>query len=168
MGCCQCLWHPSSFVLMKGGWCRSRAFVPFLHRGEWLCLWVAGMGIVFACTSWVWSLGDVAWLLSVVWWSWVEQSRNITPCDIHIMFNFNMRSHADMNFELYLECYTTNVFCICLFSSEKFVMSAFFIREFVMSLFSIKKLCSVWFFIRKISSVRFFHQKVCSVPFFPF
>ena len=76
-------------------------------------LWVAGMGVVFACRSCVWSLGDVAWSLSVVWWSWVEESTSVTPCDIYIMFS--MRSHADMNFEVCLECYTTNVCCICFF-----------------------------------------------------
>ena len=89
---------------------------------------------------------------SLMWWSLVEEGRNVTPCDIHI--TFNMRSHANINFKVCLECNTTKVF---FFSLEKFVITAFFIRQFVVSLFSIRKVCSVWFFIRNICSVRFFH-----------
>ena len=32
-----------------------------------------------------------------------------------VTFTFNIRSHADVNFEVYLECYTTNVCCIRFF-----------------------------------------------------
>ena len=92
-------------------------------------MWAAGIGIVFACRSWVWSLGDVAWSLSVVWWSWVEESSNVTPCDIHeITCRRELRSLFRM---LYYECLLYPIF-----SLEKFVMSAFFIKKFVVSSFN--------------------------------
>ena len=114
---CQCL---RTSVPFRGS-SRSAAGVvpghssPFcvVVSGRRLCR--AGVGAVFACRPWVWSLGDVAWSLSVaflVWWSLVEERINVTSCDIPITFNVRSQ-YADVNFKVCLECYATKVCNVC-------------------------------------------------------
>ena len=98
------------------------------------------------------SLGDVAWSLSVaslVWWSLVEERRNVIPCDILVTFPSQITCRRELRIQKFVLSFLIRKVCNVRFLHSK-VCSV---------LFCSRKVCSVWFFISKLCSVRFFHQK---------